>query len=200
MEPFLPTLLGAFAGISVPFVISAILNWAAYRRALNAVFAFYETETQGYRARSLFLAQLLQGDPDIDVKKLQSIAVKNFQSSPDLASTLVSQYSRYVKSEDVFHLVQDRQNIEVLTDNLRADDITDSAGVSNVVEHIVEFAARRTFSVFRIAKRTRVEFSAERYNALISDLNRTRTKRVTRVRKRSIAAVNGPSKKPSTSP
>jgi hypothetical protein len=39
MDPFLPTLLGAFLGISVPAGLAALREWNGFRRALDAVFA-----------------------------------------------------------------------------------------------------------------------------------------------------------------
>lgn len=187
MEPFLPTLLGAFLGISVPFVVSSILSWRRFRRATNVLFTYYQTETQGYQARSHFIAQQTAHNKSMTTIELHALANKNFHPSADLVSTFISQYSSYLKSEDVFYLSQDIQNMQILLHGLIHDEVVDPNALMNAINHVIEFSARRTFNLFRVSARVRAEFSVENYEILINELNRSQTKTLIRINRRRIA-------------
>jgi len=186
VEPFLPTLIGAFLGISIPAVLVALREWIGYRRALNTVFAYIESETQGYRARARYVRQQVERDSQMSVEKLRSVAATNFGQSAETVAPWISQYSRFLRAEDVFHLVQDTQNVHVLLNNLQKAIFEDTQTLVVTLEQVVEFSARRAFDLFCIAKRTHIEFTTGRYNALIEALNSERKKRVTKVRKKRV--------------
>ena len=103
VEPFLPTLIGAFLGISIPAAIAALREWIGYRRALNAVFAHIESETQGYRARARYVRQQIDRNSQTSVENLRSVAAMSFGQPAETVSPWISQYSRFLRAEEVFH-------------------------------------------------------------------------------------------------
>lgn len=171
MESFLPTLVGAFVGISLPFIIRAILDRRSYLRTLNSFFAHHETQTQHYVASAKYVLAEASRSWVSFQKQIHNIVRKNFVPPLDHSELLISSYSKYLRQSDVFRLEQNRQNAIFLYKNLTESDFENVQDLSTAIETLIEFSRRKAWTIFMIAKRKDLPFSVTNYEALVQQLN-----------------------------
>ena len=111
MEPFFSTLLGAFLGVSAPFVISHWLESKAYRRALDSAFVISDTYFQGTFGCFKLIQASLPKTPSGFTKSALELVTANIEAPAPLAGTLAATYSKFMTSEAVFLLAQSDQNL-----------------------------------------------------------------------------------------
>jgi hypothetical protein len=96
MESFLSTLLGAFLGVSLPFVISAIIERINFKKFLNTVFVQYETYSQHCRVMASRIVGEAAGSWSKFQKESRKTLTMNFESSVDCSDLLLAQYSKFL--------------------------------------------------------------------------------------------------------
>lgn len=181
MESFLPTLVGAFLGVSLPFVIRAVLDRRSFMKTLNSLFVHHETQTQGYIGKSkLVLTEAAKSWSSFGKNMHQTIS-KNFEPPVDHSELLLSAYSRYLREIDVFLLAQNKQNALFLYKNLTESNFEELQVLSTVIETLIELCQRKAWAIFMIAKRKNLPFSIDNYNELVRQLNMKKQKSLQKI-------------------
>ena len=171
MEAFLSTLVGAFLGVSLPFVIRAILDRRSFLRTLNSLFVHHETQTQHYVASAKYvLSEATRSWPAFQ-KQMHPMLTRNFVPPIDHTEMLISNYSRYLRQSDVFQLEQNRQNTIFLFKNLVEGEFVSLQDLSTAVETLIEFSRRKAWTLFLMAKKKDLPFTAPNFEALVHALN-----------------------------
>jgi hypothetical protein len=181
MESFLSTLLGAFLGVSLPFVISAIIERINFKKMLNTVFVQYETHSQHCRV----MASRIVGEATASWSKFQKKSRKtltmNFESIVDCSDLLLAQYSKFLRPSDSFAIIQDRQNTAIVLRTLLDAEYESANDLNATLATFNEFLLRRTWTLLNIAKRRDLSFSSAKYNLLIEQIGKMKNKRLTKV-------------------
>jgi hypothetical protein len=183
IEVFLSTLLGAFLGVSLPFLIADLRARRAFETALDAIFAESEAYVQGVRARRNFLMQDAQRSWSQFKAQQSRMVANNVRDPTDIAGVLISQYAQYLRPADVFLLRQSQENLAVLLSGLRSFEFASPANLDERLDALIENAARRSWLIWNVATRSDHKFSQSSYNELIQALNAVPSKRLKLVTK-----------------
>lgn len=181
MESFLSTLLGAFLGVSLPFIIGAIIERNNFKKVLNNVFVQYETNRQLFNKRAEHVLQEAEASWEQYRKDCSKTLSMNFSSIVDCSDLLLGQYSKYLRPSDIFLVVQDKQNTSISLNTLINSNYEKPADIRYVMNALAEFLIRRTWTLFVIAKKKDMQFSAEKYNLLIEKIGKMKNKKITKV-------------------
>ena len=179
MESFLSTLLGAFIGVSLPFIIAAIIERNNFKKVLNNIFVQYETNSQHFNKRAEYVANEAEGSWEEYKKNSSRTLAMNFGSIIDCSDLLLGQYSKYLRPSEIFLVVQDKQNIAILLNTLINSNYEKASDLRYVMNALADFLVRRTWTLFVIAKKEDLQFSSEKYNLLIERIGKMKNKRIT---------------------
>lgn len=182
MGSFLSTLLGAFLGVSLPFVISAILERINFKKMLNTIFVQYETYNQNFSVRAAYVVKEADQSWQDYQKNCRNTLAMNFGSVVDCSDLLLNQYSKFLRSSDAFHLIQDKQNTATVLNTLINSNYEKANDLNSVLTSFGEFLVRRTWTLFTIAKKEDLSFSREKYNSLIMRIGKMKNKKLTKVK------------------
>jgi len=175
---FFSTLIGAFLGVLLPFIINEIIEKKNFIKLLNSIFIRYEALNQDFRGKKNFLEDEVLGlDNKINENYKELLSV-NFPVTGDCSFLLIDKYYKYLRPEDVFHLIQDSQNMQVLHKSLLSSTFNSMNDFTKSINAFIEFAVRRTWTVFLIARGIDIVFSIENYNRLIEEINNSKHKTI----------------------
>jgi hypothetical protein len=183
IEAFLSTLLGAFLGVSLPFVIADFRAKHAFGTALDALFAESDAYFQGIRARRNYLIQEADRSWSQFEKSQAGLIASNVLEPTDIVEVLVSQYARFLRPADVFLLRQSQENLTILLRGVRSTTFKSRQDLDSMLGALIEHAARRSWLVWNVVSRADAAFTQAGYNQLIQALDATNAKRLRSVRR-----------------
>lgn len=182
IEDFIPTLLGAFAGVTGSFLVERWAQFRNYKRLLDALYIRCDHYVSALRARFQAIEQeMLKPGVASDTQAVKNLLRANIDPPETFSNLLASSYGKYLRAKDIAALSLCESNMEVLYRDLMGDNASLERAQSRI-SVLKEEAARRCWIIYSSAWKLDDPFSGVNYSALVESLNESDEGRISKLK------------------
>jgi len=170
LEAFIATLLGAFLGVSCPFIIAYFIEKRSYRKNVNLVFI----------KCNMFYSMLLNVNKVVlpRMQKMNEVErrlllITNIGNYIDIAQLIPQNQWKFIKQNNQYNLLLSEQNVRVTMSNLLEGSLKTSEEIQSALGILIEASARRIWAIFLLSNRRKLdmEFEKTTFLKMIGSLN-----------------------------
>lgn len=181
-EAFVPTLLGAFAGVTGSYLVERWAQFRNYKRLLDALYIRCDHYVSMLRARFQGIEQeMLKSGGARDTQEVKNLLRANIDPPETFSNLLASSYGKYLRPTDIAALSQCESNMEVLFRDLMGENSSLERAKCRI-SVLKEEAARRCWIIYSSAWKLNDPFTESNYSALVENLNESDEKRISKLK------------------